>query len=967
MAEIVNKETGKKMEVPIEQVGAAVQSGQYFTSNPDVKVPVVDEAGKVGMLGVQHIQSGGMKGAGFRPATAAEIKEQRLQQEYGEGIESGLKAVGYGAARGLTVSTSDLLLTEMGVSPEELREIKERRGLLSGASEIAGLVAPLIATAGGSSVVQLAPRAGLAAAGRLGVGALRATPTALVARGGRALERTLGATLGGGVKARVAASIAAGAGETALYSGGMALSEAALENADLTAEQLLAHMGTGALLGGGAVGMFSLAGRGLGALARGVRKTRMPGKARAKTPLETRMEQRPRETSLELERDAVEAELLFEREPTKAIFEAVPEVEAPVKGWAGQVKQWGQDRKAYRDLQDVQGDVTSNITGRAKRLEEIADDALADLTIEKKLEEIGMAMKKDAPVSPMELKEFTQETMLKSKAELEAIIKNAAKDYSKVEVGAAKRLMPWFDEQIARLEKIAKMDDIVEAGTEFFGVLDQTKRMIGQARGAIPRKYSRGRVVPLLESEYYRMQEALVNADKWGRAAVDIQALDNLAWTKLLDVDRAYGRYFLEDAGGLRKAIRMKDGKRYGGFGNIRVPVLDRLKAAVMNANIPLHNKNDILRRRTIAMADLLEQLGTSHQATGKTAAAIKEARVVADDIIKQMDNASTTASEATAHMKRIQDAEDLGVPFLANGLKMVTKIAEGATKITSKQAGDRIKAVVAETGGEAGATMTTAERSSIIDHIRKMTENITKASGKAAKGFFKVAKEAERGIPIAVAKVHKESLQDRFEKKTKEHQQFIQNPSVLRTRIAGTLDVTGNVIPRTSLALSAASIRATRFLASKQPQPHIKPSDIYAHTDGRQRVSDSQMSEYLRYTEGVENPMQTLKDFGNGTVTREQAEALRVVYPQMFSELEQQVTTELVDRKEPLPYASSIRLSILLDKPLHPTLEPSFIRGVQQMYGEEKAKKEGPLAPSQRTVPDMAKAEASQSQRLEI
>lgn len=137
-------------------------------------------------------------------ATIKKYKEE--QAKYGSTGQQ-LAAGALGAARGATLGLSDLALSESGlVDPETLKGLSEANPITSGAGNIAGSAAAIIGTGG--------------AAG---------------------LTKGLGTT----------AKIAGQALEGAAFGAGSAVSDYAMGDPNLNAQKIAAHIGTGALFGGG--------------------------------------------------------------------------------------------------------------------------------------------------------------------------------------------------------------------------------------------------------------------------------------------------------------------------------------------------------------------------------------------------------------------------------------------------------------------------------------------------------------------------------------------------------------------------------------------------------------------------------------------------------------------------------------------------------------------------------------------
>ncbi len=247
--------TGEPAALPIDARGEAVLKGQ-FAPAPDDELPVIVGDGSVQLIRAADLPAA--RDQGWELATTQQVQAFRDAQRY-ESASAQARTAGEAAARGLTLGLSDAALVELGVDPEGLLKRKELNPMIAGAGEIAGAVAPLVMTGGGSGVLGAAAK---------GVRTLGAIPRGVAALG-RGVEAGAQAVLGQGILARGASLGAAGAVEGGLYGLGQAVSEAAIQDAPLTAERIAAHMGTGALIGG-------VAGGTLGSVAASVEQKLIP-------------------------------------------------------------------------------------------------------------------------------------------------------------------------------------------------------------------------------------------------------------------------------------------------------------------------------------------------------------------------------------------------------------------------------------------------------------------------------------------------------------------------------------------------------------------------------------------------------------------------------------------------------------------------------------------------------------------
>ena len=255
-------------DVPIAQAHQAVASGQFGWVHGS-RIPVVDPTtGLVTHVASEHASDVLSRMPGARLASNEEAAHQAKEQKYGS-FGGMAAAAGEGAARGLTAGLSDAAATELaglfgGVGAREkvrahlASEQEVNPGIAMG-SEIVGAVAPMLFgdVAGAADIIGSIPR-GIDAAGSL-AGQIAGK---LVGTGAESLLGKVGQkAITGAAKALV---------EGGLFGAGQEVSAATLQNRDLTAENVLASAGHGALLAGAIGGVLSglepLAGKAMSSL-----------------------------------------------------------------------------------------------------------------------------------------------------------------------------------------------------------------------------------------------------------------------------------------------------------------------------------------------------------------------------------------------------------------------------------------------------------------------------------------------------------------------------------------------------------------------------------------------------------------------------------------------------------------------------------------------------------------------------
>lgn len=198
---------------------------------------------------------------GYQYEAPDAVRQYDLAQD-ARSLGGKVKTAGEALARGATVGLSDVALTTaLGDDYRAAALARQQENpALSTAGEVAGAVAPILASGG----------TGLASRGVTALGA-PARGVAALGRGGEALAAAAlrragatGATALGRVGTKALTMAAGGAVEGAAYGVGKEISDAALGDTEITAEKILAGAEDGALFGGLGGGILGGAGAAVG-------------------------------------------------------------------------------------------------------------------------------------------------------------------------------------------------------------------------------------------------------------------------------------------------------------------------------------------------------------------------------------------------------------------------------------------------------------------------------------------------------------------------------------------------------------------------------------------------------------------------------------------------------------------------------------------------------------------------------
>jgi hypothetical protein len=267
------------------------------------------------------------------------------------------------------------------------------------------------------------------------------------------------------------------------------------------------------------------------------------------------------------------------------------------------------------------------------------------------------------------------------------------------------------------------------------------------------------------------------------------------------------------------------------------------------------------------------------------------------------------------------------------------------------------LKAVYHRLGGRVGATAEAkiATRSAEIrDKAAGIADALLEGAGKAAK--------KARGPAVVgggkLLDTLKHSLypdgQDREEQKTaaaaarariEELSNASADPDGVRSAVRKAID---SADPDLVAAIEEATLRKLTYLqkhAPKLPTPGPLGTREW-------RPSTGELERFARRIRAAEDPLTVLQDVERGTVTTEAAEALREVYPALFSEVQMRLLGRAAELEAKLPYQRVMHLSILFDAPLDDSLRPPNLLRLQSAHASSAQAGQGPQAAGPQQAP---------------
>lgn len=163
------------------------------------------------------------------------------------------------------------------------------------------------------------------------------------------------------------------------------------------------------------------------------------------------------------------------------------------------------------------------------------------------------------------------------------------------------------------------------------------------------------------------------------------------------------------------------------------------------------------------------------------------------------------------------------------------------------------------------------------------------------------------------------------------------------RAQIADGLSGVAVLDPYLADRLETELAKRIAFLADKLPRRPDIGMQIGPDTV---RPSTLEIRSYARFEAAANDPDGVEERVADGTISPEDAEAYRTLYPERLAALTQQIMQRLPELRRTLPERRKLALSILTGLPVHPALEPRILAVLQAQHQTEEGTEGGTMAP---------------------
>jgi hypothetical protein len=386
------------------------------------------------------------------------------------------------------------------------------------------------------------------------------------------------------------------------------------------------------------------------------------------------------------------------------------------------------------------------------------------------------------------------------------------------------------------------------------------------------------------------------------------------------------------DAAG-QKIVSPEARATFQGIHGFRRDVDNMIRWSATNPLAPVPIRNETLKDLRGILQDEVERAGD--EASRSLGRSFRDEVKAANLKFRRLNVAADAAEDSVTRM-HANASHSLTDKLAGATVGAAELAAHGPVGLVAGVAASQASKLVRERGNASLAVM--LDRFAGLAGVRRAAVQIDGEINGAVKGYL------EGGATRGKARVrYFKTSDDEYKTRADAVSHAAANDNGTRSREA-VLELAPHA-PKTAAAFDSAARRATSFLASKLPQGHAHVSSLTPQFD-TPRVSDAEKAKWMRYATAVDDPMSVLHDLQTGAITREQVEALKTVYQNLYQQIRTQVMQGLSEQKEPVPYAKRLQLGILLDVPADASLSPGFIASMQANYAPSK-KGPGPSAPS--------------------
>lgn len=903
---------GVWVDLPDAEAARALRSGRY-TAEAGTRIPIISQ-GRAATIRAEDAASVFSDYPDISVEPAEQRSKRRFKQRVDEDPLASVKALGAGIARSTTLGASDVLLRAVGGErkAEELQALKEVRPGLSLTGELTGAVAPAVLSAG---------------TGLVGTAA-RFTPAGAAARLGAAAEFGAARALGVGAERTVAAALAAGkfspwakkaiaqtggaAVEGALFGGGVAISEAALGDVELTAEHLLSGVTTGAMWGAGAALGVTAA----GAAAKGSLRAASIGVGKGKKALGDLYENltgtKPSDGLAQMYNDAVvKYHTALGKDPPKQLI------------------------KQLLDNPD-------QVKAAAKNIDDIYDDVVGKLRAPMDDGNLAMSKLQEQSFGERKVKNFQRDMKRGNETDTFAASHGVLVDIQKTTAGIQRKFvkkLPFIRELEKRVIKLRTelLDSITAPPTgtrpiltindQLYRELDEIKRDVGKwvEKHRYPKTVEIAKAVEeIRHSVRGRLEAHLESTELWGKIGNTQKELN------------AHYSAFLRHQKNAESDGWFHVGSRPEGFEkDLFVTNLNRLKKTVKKFDAPNNERIEFIKKHydlQEAYADAVLrniEAPEMRQWAERAKKAAQRFRVETDDMAKRVlpINQMAQLNELAGHGSQLGGvisqgalgwigATTIGVVPTMGLIATFNALAHPGSVVRSMALLKQVSnAVTQRVSAAAGAIVGRANRAG--QKMKRVLPRRALTPLTVWSAQFGDEKPAKRGTRAEAFLRHKRQLDT-----------IVADPVSAQERLTTAVGNIRSIAPSVAETMVSRTMSTAIILQAKAAE--LVP-DRNPIARGQAQIPETAIIRYERLLNAASNPLYVpIKIESNAPLSKDEVDVWAHSWPKMFEQLQIQFIEHSAQLTNGLGRTEASQLAVLFGVAISPEFTPAFVQRVQ-------------------------------------
>lgn len=874
-------------------------AGEVALADERVRVRKGDRTGAVSSRDLASAMA-----EGWSLSDDAEAEQLTIRREESDAASLAL-GLGERALAGATLGASSLVAEALGADPRRMRARAEATGGFGEAVELAGAIVPGLVS-GGAGTAASAARGSRSLAGTLGRAVT--APARAVSRAGAGVEAALAGRTGSTLVPMAGRGFVEGVG----FDLGSQIDESVLGERELVAEQMLADSLLAGLVGAGAgFALPGIAKVGAGAARAPIRgMRRVLGRSRGVPEAEAAvanaansddlLEQvlRTQARATGADEDAAGRLVAAMREDGGLVDDVLRNPEKVTQEVATEVQRaWG---LVGENADEVMGGALAMREDALRRMipreiDDVAPRASADLVERLRFDVESMRLyNRDAPGTylPRELDQL-DDAFAAARHELAEGVDAA---HAMVTLGKLRR----------------RVGEQIEA-TGGFG-----KRAMGVSDAAWATNQEARAI-------YRKLREDLRDAGKWGDAAAGHwSAIDDTiagfhnARREFAEVHRGGFGGSLGGGGGPSADQAIKLVRSYGRFGG----------EAKRNA------LEDLLDKRVAQLRTIRDNFDTSPEVRAKIDAAERGVADVRQALAKNAKRAAI--ADDYANLRNAEtDRSPTSSIFSTVGPAMLGSIGGAVAGPIGGAVG-----LVAGAVTRPATTMKWVSRLRVLGAIDERAAGVgERVAGLVRRVGERMGSAASAGsrrsagaAGTSIASASREERQRRADIARERAARISTDPAELERQIRYALYDVDEHAPGVATSIRASATAAAHYIAQHAPPVVQSPFT------GRPAIRDVDAdAKFLRRLDALSDPLGVLeRGLDGGSLTAEEVDAVRTVYPRIYSGLRDELVglaMESAGRGSPLPYRERIRLGLLFDLELDPSLSPQAIARTHEVH----------------------------------